>query len=127
MSQNKKTVPIIMERKNSSKKIVALTAYDYSFSRLLDLTDLDIILVGDSLSMVSLGYNSTLPVTMELRNVVNGFPGPKILPFARAVKLPADINISDNLKSIRDRSYHIYKKTLLLFILIATMPINPYP
>jgi len=65
VNQNKKTVPIIMERKNSSKKIVALTAYDYSFSRLLDLTDLDIILVGDSLSMVSLGYNSTLPVTME--------------------------------------------------------------
>ena len=55
MSQNKKTVPMIMERKNSSKKIVALTAYDYSFSRLLDVTDLDIILVGDSLSMVSLG------------------------------------------------------------------------
>ena len=56
---------MIMERKNSSKKIVALTAYDYSFSRLLDVTDLDIILVGDSLSMVSLGHDTTLPVTME--------------------------------------------------------------
>ena len=39
--------------------------------------------------------DATLPVTMELRNVVNGFPGPKILPFGRVVKLPADINISD--------------------------------
>ena len=56
---------MIMERKKSSKKIVALTAYDYSFSRLLDVTDLDIILVGDSLSMVSLGHDTTLPVTME--------------------------------------------------------------
>ena len=54
-----------MERKNSSKKIVALTAYDYSFSRLLDATDLDIILVGDSLAMVSLGHDTTLPVSME--------------------------------------------------------------
>ena len=56
---------MIMERKKSSKKIVALTAYDYTFSRLLDTTDLDIILVGDSLAMVSLGHDTTLPVTME--------------------------------------------------------------
>jgi len=56
---------MIMARKKSLKKIVALTAYDYSFSRLLDVTDLDIILVGDSLSMVSLGHDTTLPVTME--------------------------------------------------------------
>lgn len=56
---------MIMERKNSAKKIVALTAYDYSFARLLDTTDLDIILVGDSLAMVSLGHSTTLPVTME--------------------------------------------------------------
>ena len=56
---------MIMERKHSSKKIVALTAYDYSFARLLDTTDLDIILVGDSLAMVSLGHETTLPVTMD--------------------------------------------------------------
>lgn len=65
MNMNKKTVPMIMERKHSSKKIVALTAYDYSFARLLDTTDLDIILVGDSLAMVSLGHETTLPVTMD--------------------------------------------------------------
>jgi|TARA_B100000959_G_scaffold28461_1_gene27459 3-methyl-2-oxobutanoate hydroxymethyltransferase len=65
VNKNKKTVPMIMERKHSSKKIVALTAYDYSFARLLDTTDLDIILVGDSLAMVSLGHETTLPVTMD--------------------------------------------------------------
>ena len=56
---------MILERKNSLKKIVALTAFDYSFSRLIDTTDIDIILVGDSLAMVALGHSTTLPVTME--------------------------------------------------------------
>jgi 3-methyl-2-oxobutanoate hydroxymethyltransferase len=59
------TVPEILSRKNSKKKITALTAYDYSFAKLLDATDLDIILVGDSLGMVSLGHDNTLAVTME--------------------------------------------------------------
>lgn len=62
---NRKTVKVILDRKKSSKKIVALTAYDYSFSRLIDATDIDIILVGDSLSMVALGHSTTLPVTLE--------------------------------------------------------------
>lgn len=59
------TVPEISSRKNSKKKITALTAYDYSFAKLLDATDLDIILVGDSLGMVSLGHENTLAVTMD--------------------------------------------------------------
>ena len=59
------TVPDISGRKNSGKKITALTAYDYSFSKLLDATDIDIILVGDSLGMVSLGHENTLAVTLE--------------------------------------------------------------
>ena len=59
------TVPDILGRKNSGKKITALTAYDYSFSKLLDATDIDIILVGDSLGMVSLGHENTLSVTLE--------------------------------------------------------------
>ncbi len=59
------TVPEISGRKNSGKKITALTACDYSFAKLLDATDLDIILVGDSLGMVSLGHENTLAVTME--------------------------------------------------------------
>jgi 3-methyl-2-oxobutanoate hydroxymethyltransferase len=65
MDRRPVTVPEISGRKNSGKKITALTAYDYSFSRLLDETDIDIILVGDSLGMVSLGQENTLAVTME--------------------------------------------------------------
>jgi 3-methyl-2-oxobutanoate hydroxymethyltransferase len=65
MKKNPVTVPDIAGRKNSNKKITALTAYDYSFAKLLDATDIDIILVGDSLGMVFLGHENTLSVTME--------------------------------------------------------------
>ena len=59
------TIPDILERKISGEKITALTAYDYSFAKLLDATEIDIILVGDSLGMVSLGHENTLAVTLE--------------------------------------------------------------
>jgi 3-methyl-2-oxobutanoate hydroxymethyltransferase len=68
----KVTVPSILERKSavsspksSATKITCLTAYDYPTARLLDEAGVDILLVGDSLAMVVLGYESTLPVTME--------------------------------------------------------------
>lgn len=60
----KVTVKSIRERKGQGK-IVALTAYDFPFARLLDESGVDIVLVGDSLGMVVLGYDSTLPVTMR--------------------------------------------------------------
>jgi len=59
------TVPAITTRKKSGKKITALTAYDYSFAKLLDSTPIDILLVGDSLGMVSQGNINTLSVTLE--------------------------------------------------------------
>src|SRR6266702_6202848 len=46
-------------------KITCLTAYDYPTARLLDEAGVDIVLVGDSVGMVVLGYDSTLPVTIE--------------------------------------------------------------
>ena len=49
----------------NSQKIVCLTAYDYPTARLLDEAGVDVILVGDSLGMVVLGYDSTLPVTID--------------------------------------------------------------
>jgi 3-methyl-2-oxobutanoate hydroxymethyltransferase len=66
------TVPDLLQRKSlaagspsSAKKITCLTAYDCPTARLLDEAGVEIILVGDSLGMVVLGYESTLPVTIE--------------------------------------------------------------
>jgi 3-methyl-2-oxobutanoate hydroxymethyltransferase len=56
----------IREMKQSGEKIVMLTAYDYSTAKLVDQVGVPLILVGDSLGMVVLGYESTIPVTMEV-------------------------------------------------------------
>jgi len=58
-------VPDLKERKARGEKIAALTAYDATTARLLDRAGVDLILVGDSLGMVVLGYENTLPVTLE--------------------------------------------------------------
>jgi len=55
----------VRQMKTGGRKITMLTAYDYSMAALLDECGTDMILVGDSLGMVVLGYDSTLPVTME--------------------------------------------------------------
>lgn len=63
---NQITVKDIINRKRKERrKIVALTAYDFPFAKLVDEAGIDIVLVGDSLGMVCLGYDSTLPVTMR--------------------------------------------------------------
>jgi len=59
------TVGEIKEMKQRGDKIPMLTAYDYSTARLLDEAGVALILVGDSLGMVMLGYESTIPVTMD--------------------------------------------------------------
>ncbi|MCF8721022.1 3-methyl-2-oxobutanoate hydroxymethyltransferase [Nitrospina gracilis] len=65
MNTQRMTLPVLMERKKTGRKITAVTAYDYSMARLLDGVDIDLVLVGDSVGMVSLGYDTTLPVTMD--------------------------------------------------------------
>jgi 3-methyl-2-oxobutanoate hydroxymethyltransferase len=59
------TINQIKEMKQKGEKIAMLTAYDYSTARIVDEVGIPLILVGDSLGMVVLGYESTIPVTME--------------------------------------------------------------
>jgi len=61
----KVTIPYIQEKKEKKRKITALTAYDFPNAKVLDRAGIDIILVGDSLGMVVLGYENTIPVTMD--------------------------------------------------------------
>lgn len=61
----KNTVVTIQQAKESGEKVTMLTAYDYSMARLIDEAGINMILVGDSLGMVMLGYEDTLSVTME--------------------------------------------------------------
>jgi len=60
-----KSVKNIISKKKSGKKISVVTAYDYTIASLCDRAEVDILLVGDSGGMVMLGYDNTIPVTME--------------------------------------------------------------
>src|SRR5437588_6139518 len=59
------TVEDIRAKKRSAEKIVMLTAYDFPSAGLAEAGGVDAILVGDTLGMVVLGYDSTIPVTMD--------------------------------------------------------------
>ncbi len=65
MGSKKVTTVVLKEMKSKGERIVALTAYDCYTACVLNEADVDMILVGDSLGMVILGYKNTLPVTME--------------------------------------------------------------
>ena len=65
MSNKRFTTTAIREKKSKGEVITMLTAYDTAFASLLDEAGVDMLLVGDSLGNVMLGYDSTLPVTMD--------------------------------------------------------------
>jgi 3-methyl-2-oxobutanoate hydroxymethyltransferase len=69
------TVRQLLQFKPNEKKIVALTAWDFAIAQILDEAGVDLILVGDSLAMVTLGYENTLPLTLD-----------EIIHHAKAVK-----------------------------------------
>jgi 3-methyl-2-oxobutanoate hydroxymethyltransferase len=94
----RKTLVEIRSMKAEGKKISMLTAYDSSMARLLSACEVDILLVGDSLGMVMLGYDSTVPVTMD-----------EMLHHAKAVRrgapesfIIADMPFGANHTGIRD-------------------------
>lgn len=94
----KTTVHTIREMKRRGQKITSVTAYDYPTARIADEAGIDLILVGDSLGMVVLGYESTIPVTMaemshHLRAVMRATPRALViadLPFASFQAGPED-------------------------------------
>ncbi|TEB08370.1 3-methyl-2-oxobutanoate hydroxymethyltransferase [Pelotomaculum schinkii] len=65
MSKDKVTTATVKQMKAEGKPITMLTAYDYSMAKIVDDAGIDMILVGDSLGNVVLGYDSSLPVTMD--------------------------------------------------------------
>ncbi|AKL98130.1 3-methyl-2-oxobutanoate hydroxymethyltransferase [Endomicrobium proavitum] len=62
---NKKTVSTISKMKKDGQKITMLTCYDYAMAKLVSSQDIDSLLIGDSLGVVKLGYENTLPVTVD--------------------------------------------------------------
>ena len=65
MDRQKVTTKLILEKKQQKIPVTMLTAYDFPTAQMMDEVGIDIILVGDSLGMTVLGYETTLPVTME--------------------------------------------------------------
>lgn len=62
--ENKITVPYLKKLKEKGEKFACLTAYDYSFARLIEQSGVEVVLVGDSLGMVIQGHDTTIPVTL---------------------------------------------------------------
>jgi len=65
MERAKVTILSLSQKKKKGEKITMLTAYDFYTAAMLDEAGIDLLLVGDSLGMVVLGYDSTVPVTMD--------------------------------------------------------------
>ncbi|MFC1944576.1 3-methyl-2-oxobutanoate hydroxymethyltransferase [Chloroflexota bacterium] len=92
------TTAQIQDMKRRGEKVAMLTAYDYSTAKILDEAGIPLLLVGDSLGMVVLGYDSTIPVTMEemlhhTRAVVRGSVEALVIgdmPFMTYHTSPAD-------------------------------------
>ncbi len=125
------TVRDILKKYKNGERIVMITAYDYPFAKIVDQAGVDMILVGDSAAMVVLGYESTLPLTLDemltfVRAVARAKPKALIvgdMPFgtyeiskedavanaikfvkagAEAVKLEGGVEVADKVKAIVD-------------------------
>ena len=72
MEREKVTIPKLYEMKRKGDKIAFLTGYDFPTAALEDEAGIDMILIGDSGGMTTLGYSTTLPVTMDEMMVFTG-------------------------------------------------------
>ena len=91
----KVTAPALRARKGG-EPIVALTAYDYPSARLVDEAGVDVILVGDSVANVMLGYDSTIPVTLDEMMLVSR-------AVCRAVRNALSQRLSEAYRSLYDQ------------------------
>jgi 3-methyl-2-oxobutanoate hydroxymethyltransferase len=110
------TVPALRQKKKAGEKITALTAYDYPIAKIVDSAGIDVILVGDSVGMVVLGYENTIPVTMEemlhhTKAVVRGAKRALIIgdmPYF-SFHLTADETISNASRFLKEAGAHAVK------------------
>ena len=73
------SIPKFLEMKRKGERIVVLTAYDYLFARYVEEAKVDLLLIGDSLGQLVLGYPSTIPVTLEEMTDASLLGGVKIV------------------------------------------------
>ena len=97
----KVTTNTLLEMKNNGEKISMLTAYDFTFAKIIDNANIDVILVGDSASNVIAGNETTLPITLDemiyhAKSVVKGVDRALVV-----VDLPFGSYQSDPKKALR--------------------------
>lgn len=110
------TTATLQKMKTSGKKISMLTAYDFSFARLIDESGIDVILVGDSASNVMAGHETTLPITLDqmiyhAASVVRGARRCLIvvdMPFG-AYQSNGDIALASAIRIMKETGAHAIK------------------
>ena len=114
--EHRVTVPSLARRKRSGDKLTMLTAYDFTFARIFDAAEIDILLVGDSLGNVVQGHDTTLPVTLEdvlyhTRAVVRGAQRALVvadMPFG-SYQVSAEDALRSAVRCIKDGGAHAVK------------------
>ena len=102
------TLSTLASMKASGEKIACLTCYDASFAALVDESDADVVLVGDSLGMVIQGHDTTVPVTMDhivyhLRSVVRGLNRPFLMADLPFMSYPSkDLALSNSVRLMQE-------------------------
>lgn len=110
------TTATVQKMKNNGQKIAMLTAYDYSFAKIIDGSGIDVILVGDSASNVMAGHETTLPITLDqmiyhASSVVRGAGRCLIvvdLPFG-AYQSNSDIALASAIRIMKETGAHAIK------------------